>query len=68
MIFDRIVESMIGDSAIVAVLAAMLWMNWKLVGKLIELVQTNTKALTNNSAKFMELTAAQERRRHEFNS
>ena len=68
MIFDRIVESMIGDSAIVAVLAAMLWMNWKLVGKLIELVQTNTKALTNNSAKFMELTAAQERRRNEFNS
>ena len=68
MIFERIVESMIGDSAIVAVLAAMLWMNWKLVGKLIELVQTNTKALTNNSAKFMELTAAQERRRNEFNS
>lgn len=63
---QEILKELIGTGPIGAVLAVMLWFNYKVVQKLFEVIEANTKVLSELTEKINELTQAQNARRAEF--
>jgi hypothetical protein len=77
---DKLIDGLLQSGAVGAVLAIMLWVNYKIGTKLISVIETNTQALTQakdalntssmviekNSTRLIDLTRVQPQRRDEF--
>lgn len=65
-LLDTLLNNLANSGMIGTILAVMLFFNYRLVTKLFEVIETNTKALTINNEKLGELNTAQMQRRKDF--
>jgi len=63
---DEILKSLISSGPIGAILAFFMYANYKMVGKLFEVIEINTKAWTKAHERLDDIKLASERRRQEF--